>query len=74
MGDLGQIGRMLIVGGATLLAVGLLFVLLARALPGGRLPGDFVVSRGPLTCIVPLATSLLLSVILTLLLNLWARR
>jgi len=74
VGDLGQLGRVLIVGGAALLACGLLFLLLARVLPGGRLPGDIVLSRGPVTCLIPLATSLLLSVILTILLNLWSRR
>jgi hypothetical protein len=53
---------------------GLLFLLLARILPGGRLPGDIAISRGPVSCFIPLATSLLLSIILTVLLNLWARR
>jgi hypothetical protein len=43
----------LIVGGAALLVCGLLFLLLARVLPGGRLPGDIVISRGPLTCLFP---------------------
>jgi hypothetical protein len=74
VGDLGQLGRVLIVGGAALLACGLLLLLLARVLPGGRLPGDIVFSRGSVTCLIPLATSLLLSVILTILLNLWTRR
>ena len=74
MGDLGQLARALIFGGAALLAVGLLLLVLARVLPGGRLPGDFTMNRGPVTCFVPLATSLLLSVLLTILLNLWARR
>jgi Protein of unknown function (DUF2905) len=74
VGDLGQLGRVLIVGGAALLVCGLLFLLLARVLPGGRLPGNIVFSRGPVTCLIPLATSLLLSVILTILLNLWTRR
>ena len=74
MGDLGQFGRVLILGGAALLVSGLLFVLLARVLPGGRLPGDIAISRGPVSCFFPLATSLLLSVLLTILLNLWARR
>ena len=74
MGDLGQFGRVLILGGAALLVSGLLFVLLARFLPGGRLPGDIAISRGPVSCFIPLATSILLSIILTILLNLWARR
>ncbi len=74
MGDLGQIGRRLIVGGAALLVAGVLFLVLGRVLPGGRLPGDIAISRGPVSCFVPLATSLLLSVLLTVLLNLWVRR
>lgn len=74
MGDLGQFGRLLIVGGGALLVVGLFFLVLARILPGGRLPGDIVISRGPVSCFIPLATSLLLSALLTILLNLWARR
>jgi hypothetical protein len=74
MGDLGQLGRVILIGGATLVVVGLVLVALARLVPGGRLPSDFVLTRGPVTCFVPLATSLLLSLLLTILLNLWARR
>jgi hypothetical protein len=74
MGDLGQLGRLILIGGVALVLVGLVLVALARVLPGGRLPGDLVLTRGPVTCFVPLATSLLLSLLLTILLNLWARR
>lgn len=74
MGDLGQLGRVLAIGGAALCAVGLLLLVLARVLPSGRLPGDIAISRGPVSCVFSLATSLLLSLLLTLLLNLWARR
>jgi len=51
----------------------MLYALGRWGLPLGRLPGDIVVQRGPVTCVFPLATSLLLSVLLTLLLNLLAR-
>lgn len=74
MGDLGQLGRILLLGGATLALVGVALLALARLLPGGRLPGDLVFTRGSFTCVVPLLTSLLLSLLLTLLLNLWSRR
>ena len=74
MGDLGQLGRLLLLGGALLLALGALLVLVGRVAPGGRLPGDIVISRGPVSCFLPLATSLLLSLLLTILLNLWLRR
>lgn len=71
---LGPLGRMLIIFGLTLLAVGGL-MLLADRLPGlGRLPGDLVVRRGNFTLYAPLATSLILSLLLTLLLNLIFRR
>lgn len=74
MGDLGQFGRMLLGIGGVLILVGVLFIAIGRVLPSGRLPGDFVVARGSASCLIPLATSLLLSIILTLLLNLWMRR
>lgn len=74
MSDFGQLGRFLIIGGAILLVLGAALVALARLVPGGRLPGDLVITRGPVTCFLPLATSVLLSVLLTILLNLWLRR
>ena len=74
MVDVGQLGRMVVLGGALLLALGALLLVLARLAPGGRLPGDIVITRGPVSCFVPLATSLLLSLLLTILLNLWSRR
>jgi hypothetical protein len=42
-------------------------------LPFGRLPGDFVVRRGSFTFYFPLATSVLISLVLTLLFA-WLRR
>ena len=74
MNDLGQFGRLLLVGGGLLLVLGVVLVLLARVVPGGRLPGDIMITRGPVSCFIPLATSLLLSLLLTILLNLWLRR
>jgi hypothetical protein len=40
----------------------------------GRLPGDLVLRRGPVTVYVPIITSIILSLILTLILNLFLRR
>ena len=69
-----SLGKMLMVFGVLLFVVGGLILLLARLhLPLGRLPGDIVIRRDNLTCIFPLATSILLSLGLTLLLNLIAR-
>jgi hypothetical protein len=71
--DLQALGRMVAGTGITLVVVGVLLWLAGR-LGLGRLPGDVVVRRGPLTVVFPLATSLLLSLVVTILLNLWLRR
>jgi hypothetical protein len=68
------VGRLLIVVGAVIVLAGVV-VLVAGRIPGlGRLPGDVVVRRGPVTFYFPLATSIVLSVLLTILLNLFWRR
>jgi Protein of unknown function (DUF2905) len=65
-----NIARILIITGVMLVLVGGLVYLAARAgLPLGRLPGDIRLGNGNLTCFIPLATSLLLSIVLTILLN-----
>ncbi len=61
-------GKLLIIFGAILVLAGILLVVLGRTnLPLGRLPGD-IIYRGKNTIFyLPLATSILLSVILSLL-------
>jgi len=67
-------GRMLMGLGLLLFVVGFVVYALARwGIPLGRLPGDVVVQHGPITCVFPLATSLLLSLLLTLVLNVLLR-
>jgi Protein of unknown function (DUF2905) len=56
--------RFLIVLGLVILAVGLLWPLLSR-LGLGRLPGDIVIQRDNFTFYFPLATCILLSVLLS---------
>ncbi len=71
---MGELGRVLIVAGGVLLAIGLVLVLGLRVPWLGRLPGDFTFG-GPHTRVyVPLGTSLLVSIVLTLLLRLFFRR
>lgn len=70
MNDLGAIGRLLIVAGLALAAVGGLIWLLGRSgLPFGRLPGDLRLQGEGFSCFIPLASMLILSVLLTLALN-----
>ena len=74
MPELTTVGRWLVVLGLGLAAIGGLVWVLARAgLPLGRLPGDFRFETGSLTCFVPLASMIVLSVLLTLMLNLVVR-
>ena len=70
-------GKLLIVLGMVLVIVGVLLTLVGRThLPLGRLPGDFVYRGKNTSFYFPLATSLLLSVVLTLVMyvvNRWRR-
>jgi predicted MFS family arabinose efflux permease len=63
-------GRTLVIIGLVIAGLGLLIM---AGVPLGRLPGDMTVRRGAFTFYFPLATSILLSLILTLLMQ-WFRR
>lgn len=65
--------RALILTGLAILIVGLLWPLIAR-LGLGRLPGDIVVERGNWKFYFPIATSLLISLVVTLILRFLLRR
>ena len=56
-------GRLLIVVGLLIAAAGLVMTL---GLPLGRLPGDFTFRRGGFSLYIPLASCILVSVLLTL--------
>jgi hypothetical protein len=66
--------RIFLLLGLVFLVIGGLIVLVERlGIPVGRLPGDIRIQRGNLTCFFPLATTILLSVVLTVLLNILFR-
>ncbi|MBI1847862.1 MAG: DUF2905 domain-containing protein [Candidatus Rokubacteria bacterium] len=69
-----DVGRTLVVVGLVIALVGVVLMLLGRAPWLGRLPGDIHVQRGNFTFYFPIATSLLVSVLLTLLFWLFGRR
>lgn len=71
--DLGGLGRVLIGAAVLLLVLGGLFLLLGR-LGLDRLPGDLVFRRGGLTVYFPIGLMILLSVVGTILLNIFLRR
>jgi hypothetical protein len=67
-------GRWMIVIGLGLAAIGVLIVLLSRAgIPIGRLPGDIRLQGQNVTCLIPLASMILISLILTIAINLVLR-
>jgi hypothetical protein len=68
-----EVGRLLLIMGVLIAAVGLVFMIGGRIPFLGRLPGDISFSRGNTHVYFPLATSILLSLVLTVLLNLFFR-
>jgi cytosine/uracil/thiamine/allantoin permease len=68
-----SIGKVLMGTAALLFVVGLIVYLLGRA-GGGFLPGDIVVRRENFTFVFPVVTMIVVSVVATILLNLFFRR
>lgn len=68
MGNIDPVGRLLIIGGIVLAGLGLLIVV-APNLGLGRLPGDIHIDRGNVQIFIPFGTMILVSVVLTILLN-----
>ncbi len=64
-----EFGKLLVLFGVILVAAGVILILLGRTtLPIGRLPRDFLYRGNNATVYFPLATSLIFSVILSLIL------
>ena len=74
MPDLPGIGKVLMALGAVLLLTGALLTIGPRIPFFGRLPGDILVVRKGYGFYFPIVTCILLSVILSVLLNLFSRR
>jgi hypothetical protein len=63
-----DIGKFMIFAGIGLSIAGL-FVFLTSKLPGGKLPGDILIKKENFTFYFPLATCILLSILLTLIMH-----
>ena len=63
-------GRLLLILGLVIAAVGLILTFAGRLPFLGRLPGDIVVQRDNVSCFFPLATMIVVSLVLTVVLNL----
>ncbi len=71
-----EIGRLLVCLGIALVVIGGIVMLLGRPLPLGKLPGDIVYRGKNTTLYFPLATSIVLSVLLSVIFFLvgWIKR
>ena len=66
--------KLLIISGLMLLLTGLVFLGMSKIGGGFRLPGDIYFHRGNVTFYFPVVTCIVLSILLTLLVNLFWRR
>lgn len=68
-----EAGRLLFVLGVLIAAAGLAAMLGIR-LPLGHLPGDITIAGSHVAIVIPIATSILLSIVLTVVANVLLRR
>jgi len=73
MDGLEPIGRTLVIVGIFVTVLGAILMLTPRVPFLGRLPGDIVIQRDGLTIYLPIATMLVVSVVLSILLSIIAR-
>ncbi len=68
-----QFGKVLIVFGVLIVVVGLVLLFAEKIPLIGKLPGDFSFKSGNIRVYVPIATCIVLSVLVTIILNLIGR-
>jgi len=73
MANFTSLARIVMIAGVILFAAGAALLLLGKILPLGRLPGDILWQRGNFSFYFPVVTCIVLSLLLTLLLNLFPR-
>jgi hypothetical protein len=69
----GDMGKWLVVVGLAIAGTGLVLVLVRNVPYIGRLPGDISIDGQGFSCFIPIATSLVLSIVLTFILNIVLR-
>ena len=72
--EMQHIGRLLVIFGVVIAAIGFLIVFSGKAPWLGRLPGDIVLHKKNFTFYFPLVTSILISLLLTLLFWIFGKR
>jgi hypothetical protein len=71
---MGDIGRALVIFGVVIVVIGVILIFADRIPFIGRLPGDIVIRRRNVTFYFPVVTMILLSILLTIILNLFTRK
>lgn len=74
MSNLHSVGKMFMYLGAILFIMGFLLTISGRFLGLGRLPGDIYIQKGNFTFYFPVVTGIILSVVLTVIMNVFLRR
>ncbi len=73
MNEFHTLGKILVIGGVALLAIGLLLIFFGKIPYIGKLPGDITIKGKNYTIYFPLATSIILSLIISLILYLFRK-
>ncbi len=66
------LGKAILAIGGLLVGIGILFIVFGR-LGTGRLPGDLVIQKENITIYLPLASMIVISIIITIILNILRR-
>jgi hypothetical protein len=69
-----EIGKLFVIIGGILLVIGLVYTLVPNLSFPPKLPGDIFINRGNFTFYFPIVTSILLSIILTIIINFFLRK
>ncbi len=74
MGAIGEIGKLFLILGTILILVGCAFLFVPKIPFIGKLPGDIIVKRENFFFYFPIVTCLLLSLLLSVIFSILARR
>jgi len=69
-----EMAKLMIFGGLAIAAVGVVLLAVGKLSGGGWLPGDIVVQRKNFTFFFPIVTCVVVSIVLTIVLNLFFRK
>ncbi len=73
MSPLHEIGKFLLIAGLFMAAAGLALIFLPKIPFLGKLPGDIVIRKGNFTFYFPIATSIILSIVLTIIFSIFRK-